>query len=167
MSEGEQVEEAKPTEGTLALIYDEIGEAQRVQHDYAESLNARAQQLFGFATIIFAILAAVVPTHPSVALRVLYGVALPIFAGAAYFSARAWKFRDLRFDPNVLNLWEDFRLKTEEYVRHQVIQNRRESIPENAAELDDKLYWIKRAQVCLYGGFLYVGVLLLYQVIRG
>ncbi|MFZ0341645.1 MAG: hypothetical protein WAL31_04865 [Gaiellaceae bacterium] len=62
----------------MALLYDEIGRALSAQRRCVESLNARAQQLLGFATIILAILAAIVPTHPSVAIRILYAIALPV-----------------------------------------------------------------------------------------
>jgi hypothetical protein len=159
--------EERPSQGTLALLYDEIGGALQAQHAYVESLNGRAQQLFGFATVILAIVGAVVPTNPSTGLRILYGIALPIFAAAAYFSGRAWRFRKFRSDPDVGGLWMHLRFKSEEYVRHQVILNRRESLETNDKELEDKLRLIKRAQFWLYCGFIYVWALLLYQVITG
>lgn len=158
---------SQPTDGTLALLYDEIGSALAAQHDHVESLNARAQQLLGFATIILAILSAVVPTHPGVGTRVLYGIALPVFAVAAYFSALAWRIRGWRFDPSPLALLDNYYLEDERNVREKVIANRRESFAHNREELRRKIRLVKWAGWSLYAGFIYVAVVLLYQVVRG
>src|SRR6266498_1036014 len=117
-------EEDHAAEGTLALLYQEIGRDLDGQHGYVDQLNQRAQQLFGFANVILAILAAVVPTHPDLGTRIAYALALPVFALAALNSGRAWEFRKWRYDPDARQLWEHYRGKSEEHVRHQVIQNR-------------------------------------------
>lgn len=163
----DEVEEPRPSEGTLSLLYAEIARDLEGQHGYIEQLNQRAQQLFGFATVILAILAAVVPTHPDLGTRIAYALSLPFFALAAFYSGQAWEFRKWRYDPDVRKLWEHYRGKSEEHVRHQVIQNRLAGLDENEQKLTTKLRSIKRARLWLYGGFLYVAALLLYQVISG
>jgi hypothetical protein len=160
-------EETRPSAGTLALLYDEVGKSLDDEHAYVEALNARAQQLFSFATVILAILAGVIPTHPHTGTKVAYAISLPIFALAAYYSGRAWEFRKWRSDPDVKQLWEHYRGRSEEHVRHQVIQNRLACLSDNEPGLTAKLGWIKRARVWLYLGFVYVAALLLYQILTG
>jgi Na+/melibiose symporter-like transporter len=158
---------SESTDETLALLYDEIRGALEAQHDHVESLNARAQQLLGFATIILAILAAIVPTHPSVGIRILYAIALLVFGVAAVLSALAWKIRGYRFDPSPLSLWDIYRLEDERKVREQVASNRRDSLADNEKEVERKLKRVKKAEKWLYVGFLYVAAVLIYQIALG
>lgn len=160
-------EEPRPSEGTLGVLYEEIARDLDGQHAYVELLNQRAQQLFGFATVILAILAGVVPSDTGCWTRIAYGLAIPFFAFAAFFSGRAWEFRRWRYDPDVADLWERYRLKSEEHLRHQVIQNRLQCLIENQKELTAKLKRIKRARLWLYLGFAYLVGLLLYRLISG
>ena len=157
----------EPTDGTLALLYDEIGSALAAQHDHVESLNARAQQLLGFATIILAIVATIVPSHMSSGIRVLYVIAIPVFAIPAALSALAWRIRGYRADPSPLKLWEFYRLEDERDVREQVVSNRKESLAQNHKEIGQKLRLVKWAYWSLLVGFLYVAAVLLYQVAHG
>ena len=160
-------EEPRPSEGTLGLLYEEIVRDLDGQHAYVELLNQRAQQLFGFATVILAILAGVVPAHPGIGTKIAYALAIPLFAFAAFFSGRAWEFRKWRHDPDVAKLWEHYRLRDEEHLRHQVIQNRLACLDENQKELATKLRRIKRARLWLYLGFVYLVGLLLYRLFSG
>jgi hypothetical protein len=146
------------------VLYDEIGQALSGQHDYVEELNGRAQQLFGFAAVILTVLAGLVPGQSSTFGKVLDLIAVPLFVMAAFFSAKAWDFRLWRSDPDVTQLWENYQLKSEEYLRHQVIQNRLDCLKANEEPLKRKLRQIKTAQVSLYVGFVYLVGLLLYRV---
>lgn len=147
------------------MLYDEVQQALSGQHDYVEELNGRAQQLFGFAAVILTVLAGLVPGQSSTFGKVLDLIAVPLFVLAAYFSARAWDFRLWRSDPEVKQLWENYQLKSEEYLRHQVIHNRLECLDENQEQLKTKLGQIKTAQRWLYVGFVYLVGLLLYRVL--
>jgi hypothetical protein len=159
--------ELRPPEGTLAVFYDEIAADLSGQHGYVESLNQRAQQLFGFATVILTILAGVVPEHPGTGTKLAYLLGVPFFALAAFFSGRAWDFRKWRYDPDVQGLWDRYRGKSEEHVRHQVIQNRLACLKENETKLTTKLRQVKWSQRWLYLGFAYLVGLLFYRVISG
>jgi hypothetical protein len=136
-----------PSEGTLALLYAEIAHDLDGQHAYIDQLNQRAQQLFGFATAFL--------------------VGVPFFVLSAFYSGRAWEFVKWSDDPDVRNLWEKYRGKADEHVRHQVIQNRLASLKDNQEKLELKVMRIKRARLWLYGGFAYLVMLLVYRVISG
>jgi len=153
-----------PSPETLVVLYDEIGQALTGQHDYVEELNDRAQQLFGFAAVILTILAGLAPSQPTTFGKVVDLIAIPLFVLPAYFSARAWQFRFWRSDPDVTRLWEKYRLKTDEFLRHQVIQNRLASLKTNDDLITTKVRQIKTAQFLLYIGFGYLVALLLYRV---
>jgi hypothetical protein len=156
-----------PSEGTLALLYAEIAHDLDGQHAYIDQLNQRAQQLFGFATVILTILAAVTPSHPERGTKIAFLVGVPFFVLSAFYSGRAWEFVKWSDDPDVRNLWEKYRGKADEHVRHQVIQNRLASLKDNQEKLELKVMRIKRARLWLYGGFAYLVMLLVYRVISG
>lgn len=160
-------DEPRPSEGTLSVLYEEIARDLDGQHGYVDALNQRAQQLFGFATVILAILAGVVPASAGCWTKIAYGVTIPFFALAAFYSGRAWDFRKWGFDPDTRELWKHYRHKSEEHVRHQVIQNRLACLSANETQLNAKLRLVKRAQIWLYLGFAYLVVLLLYRLISG
>jgi hypothetical protein len=159
--------QVRPSEGTLALLYEEIARDLDGQHDYIEQLNQRAQQLFGSATVILTILAAVTPAHPGVGTKIAFLLGIPFFALSAFYSGQAWEFLKWRYDPDVRNLWKHYRGKDEEHVRHQVIQNRLACLDDNQGKLNLKLGRIKHSRLWLYAGFAYLVVLLLYRVISG
>jgi SMODS-associating 2TM, beta-strand rich effector domain len=159
--------EVRPTEGTLDLLYDEVSRDLEGQHEYIEALNQRAQQLFGFAILILTILAAVTPSHRGTATKAVFAAGIPFFALAAFYSGLAWEFLKWRLDPDVRVLWDRYRGKSEEHVRHQVIQNRLDCLNDNQGKLELKLKRIKRARLWLYLGFAYLVALLLYRVISG
>lgn len=117
--------------------------------------------------MILAILASVVPESPGIGTKIAYGLAIPFFALAAFFSGWAWEFRKWRFDPDTADLWADYRFKSEEHLRHQVIQNRLDCLKANRKELAAKLGRIKRARLWLYLGFAYLVALLLFRLISG
>lgn len=114
--------------------------------------------------MILTILAGLVPGQSSTFGKVLDLIAIPLFVLAAFFSAKAWDFRLWRSDPDVTQLWQNYQLKSEEHLRHQVIQNRLDCLKANDAPLKRKLRQIKTAQVWLYVGFVYLVGLLLYRV---
>jgi len=156
---------AKPTAETLAVLYDEIAQALSAQQASVDGLNERAQQLFSFAAVILTILAGLAPAQSSTTGKVLDLIGVPLFVVAAYFSGRAWEFQKWRTDPDATALWENYRLKSDEYLRHQVIQNRLQSLELNGKKLSTKLGRVKMARLWLYAGFIYVVALLFYRVL--
>lgn len=152
-------------ETVLATLYDEIAQSLDRQHDHVDRLNERAQQLFGFAAVILTIIAAVAPGDASTATKVAFLVAIPLFGFAAWYAAGAWRLASWRGDPDVQALWERRRRDGEEHFRYQVILNRLESIRENDKRIAAKVKTVKRSQVWLYGGFVYISGLVAFRLL--
>jgi hypothetical protein len=155
-------EEKQPvTPGTLRLIYDELAQDLDKQFSQIESLNNRAQQLLGLAGLIPTIVVTIGILRHRVLFTALFAVALASFAGVATLAFLAWRVKGWRADPNAAALWSDFRFEGEEWLRHQVIQNRLQSRAENEKHIQDRLWFLKRAQWGFAASSVYVIVVLL------
>lgn len=76
----------------------------------------------------------------------LFALALMLFACIAGCGLRAWSLQGLRHDPEPRALWEKHRLRTKEWVQHQIILNRLDAVDANLASIDEKLYWVRWTQ---------------------
>ena len=136
----------RPGLDTLELVYDEIAGELDKQFEQIDALNARAQQLLGFAAITVGVVVTLRPPTKDVFMSVLFGIALILFASIAGCGLRAWGLQGWRHDPEPRPLWEKHRLRSKEWVQHQIILNRLESVDANAASIDEKLYWVRWTQ---------------------
>lgn len=69
-----------------------------------------------------------------------------LFACIAGCGLRAWSLQGWRNDPQPRPLWERHRLRTKEWVQHQIILNRLDAVDANSASIDEKLYWVRWTQ---------------------
>jgi hypothetical protein len=136
----------RPDLDTLALIYDEIAGELVKQFEQIDALNARAQQLLGFAAITVGVVVTVRPPVRDTSVSILFALALALFACIAGCGLRAWSLQGWRHDPEPRPLWEKHRLRTKEWVQHQIILNRLDAVDVNAASIDEKLYWVRWTQ---------------------
>lgn len=136
----------RPHLDTLALIYNEIAEELVKQFEQISALNARAQQLLGFAAITVGVVVTLRPPTRDAAVSLLFALALMLFACIAGCGLRAWSPQGLRHDPEPRALWEKHRLRTKEWVQHQIILNRLDAVDANLASIDEKLYWVRWTQ---------------------
>ncbi|MDX6453814.1 MAG: hypothetical protein QOH16_3863 [Gaiellaceae bacterium] len=150
----------------LATLYDEVAQALDRQHSQIDSLNERAQQLFGFAAVILTIIAAVTPQDAKTLTKLAFVVAIPLFGRAAWYAAVAWRLASWRGDPDVDALWNRRRADPEEHFRYQVILNRLDSITTNDDRIAAKIETVKRAHFWLYCGFVYIAVLVAFRLLQ-
>ena len=92
-------------------------------------------------------------------IRALLGAALLLFALIAGAGLRAWALQGWRADPESRPLWEKHRLRSEEWLRHQIILNRLQAVDENATAVAVKLFWVRWTQRLLAGEVLYLTAL--------
>jgi hypothetical protein len=150
----------------LATLYDEIAKDLDRQQAQIESLNERAQQLFGFAAAILTIIAAVAPHDAKTLTKLAFVAAIPVFGRAAWCAAAAWRLASWRGDPDVQVLWEGRRTDPEEHFRYQVIHNRLASIASNDNRIAAKVETVKRAHFWLYCGFVYIALLVAVRLLQ-
>jgi hypothetical protein len=136
----------RPSPAALKLIYDEVADALEKQFEQIESLNARSQQLIGFAAIAVGILIGLRPPARGELSVTLFSIALFVFAVIAAAGLRAWALQGWRADPDARTLWEKDRLHSEEWLRHQIILNRLEAVDANATAVAVKLFWVRWTQ---------------------
>lgn len=151
----------RPTEQALELIYDTVAEELDKQFDQIDSLNSRAHQLLGFAAITVGVVLSLRPPTRDALVSVLFGVALFGFACIAGTGVRAWALQGWRHDPEPRPLWDRHRLRSEEWLRHQIILNRLDAVDENARAVDAKLYWTRWTQRLLALEVLYLVALVI------
>ncbi len=142
----EQTTLPRPPLDTLGLIYSEVASALEKQFEQIAALNARAQQLLGFGAITVGLVVTLRPPTRDVAVSLLFSVALGLFACIAGCGLRAWSLEGWRRDPEPGPLWEKHRLRTKEWVQHQVVLNRLDAFDANASSIDEKRHWVRRAQ---------------------
>jgi hypothetical protein len=136
----------RPTEASLRLIYDTIAEELEKQFEQIDSLNSRAHQLLGFAAITVGVVLSLRPPSRDALVSGLFALALVGFACIAGAGVRAWALQGWRHDPEPRPLWDRHRLRSEEWLRHQIILNRLDAVDENANAIDAKLYWVRWTQ---------------------
>lgn len=136
----------RPPLDTLELIYAEIAGDLDKQFEQIDSLNKRAQQLLGFAGVTVGLVVSLDPPARDAFQSFLFGIALVLFASIAGCGLRAWGLQGWRHDPKPRPLWEKHRLRTLEWVQHQVILNRLDAVDANQASIDEKLYWVRWTQ---------------------
>jgi hypothetical protein len=136
----------RPPLDTLALLYDEIGGELLKRFDQIDALNARAQQLLGFAAITVGLVVTLSAPRSDGAVSALFAGGLVLFAFIAGCGLRAWTLQGWRHDPASRALWERHRLRSKEWVQHQIILNRLDAVDANAASIAEKLLWVRRTQ---------------------
>lgn len=146
----------RPDPDSLALIYDVVGGELAKQFDQIESLNARAQQLLGFAAITLGLVVTLRPPTTEWQITALFSFALIIFACLAAAGLYAWGIQGWRHDPEPGPLWERHRGRSAEWLRHQIILNRIASVNQNGIAIEDKLFWIRWTQRLLAVEVLYL-----------
>lgn len=136
----------RPQLDTLSLIYDEIAGELVKQREQIDALNARVQQLLGFAAIAVGAVVTLRPPARDTSVSLLFVLALLLFVLIAGFGLRAWSLQGWRRDPEPRPLWEKHRLRTKEWVQHQIILNRLDAFDVNVALIDEKVYWVRWTQ---------------------
>ncbi len=159
-SEGESV--PRPDEGALNLLFDEVADELNRQFTQNEALVGRAQQILGFGAAILGLAVTLRPPTERLLITLLFAGALALFLLLAREAWSAWTLKRWRTDPRAARLWEDYRAKTEEYIRHQIILNRLQAIATNEKNLDEKIRHLKNAGILLVLEVLYlVGLVML------
>lgn len=146
----------RPTEQALALIYETVMKEMDKQLEQIDALNARAHQLLGFAAITVGLVVTLRPPTADYVVSILFAIALVGFAFIAGAGVNAWALQGWRHDPAPRPLWERHRLRSEEWLRHQIILNRLDAVDENAAAIAAKLYWVRWTQRLLALEVLYL-----------
>jgi hypothetical protein len=149
----------RPSPDALKLIYDEVAGVLEKQFGQIEALNARSQQLIGFAAIAVGILVGLRPPLGGELSAALFGLALLLFAVIAAAGLRAWAVQGWRADPDTRPLWEKDRFRSEEWLRHQIIINRLGAVDDNTTVVAAKLFWIRWTQKRLAIEVLYLSAL--------
>jgi hypothetical protein len=139
----------EPEATTVALIYAEIETQLEKQFEQIGALNARAQQLLGFAGLIFTVIASVRPPSRDPAISVLFGIALLLFIAVLASGYLAWSIQGWRRDPAAEPLWRRYRLWPEDWLREQIILNWIESQRHNRLSIEAKLFYLRATHVLL------------------
>lgn len=151
----------RPPLDTLGLIYMELAGRLDKQFEQIAALNGRAQQLLGVAAVTVGLVVTLRPPTRGSTVSLLFAVALVLFACIAGCGLRAWNLEGWRLDPEPRPLWERHRLRTKEWVQHQIILNRLDAFDANASSIDEKLYWVRWTQRLLALEVIYlVGLIL-------
>lgn len=158
-SEGTSIN--RPDAKSLLLIYETIEAELDKQFSQIDSLNTRAHQLLGFAAIALGVVVTLRPPAENRLISVLFGLAVLGFAFIAGSGVRAWSLQGWRNDPKPRPLWERHRLRSEEWLRHQIILNRLDAADANAAAIDAKLYWVRWTQRLLAVEVVYLASLVI------
>ncbi len=149
--------EGKPVDdAVLLLIFEQQEDELERQTSQIESLTRRAEQFLGLAVLLLGIVVSARPPSRGALSSILFGLALVIFLGVVYEGWQAWRIRSWRVDPSARGLWEHFRDKSEEYLRHQIILNRLEGVDVNERRNQDKLRHLRWAGVWLLIEVLYL-----------
>jgi hypothetical protein len=153
----------EPTPETLSLIYNEVEVQLDKQFEQIDSLNARAQQLMGFAAGVLAIFVGLRPPTDNGAVSAMYVGAIVIFAILVYKGYEAWRIVGWRRDPQPEALWRKYRLWPDGWLRQQIIWNWIASGDENQAAIDKKVSALRTTQLLLA---IEVGYLVLTLILR-
>ncbi len=153
----------EPSAETVMLIYDEVETQLDKQFEQIEVLNARAQQLLGFAAGVFALIIALRPPTKDTLVTVLFLLALVLFVAIAVAGYLAWSIQGWRLDPEPERLWQRYRLWPEAWLRQQIILNWIESGEKNQASIDAKLFYLRATQVLLGLEVSYLVVILILR----
>ena len=157
----------RPPLDTLGLIYSELAGALDKQFEEIAVLNARAQQLLGFGAITVSLVVTLRPPTRDAVVSSLFALALVLFACVAGYGLRAWGLQGWRRDPEPRPLWEQHRLRTKEWVEHQIILNRLDAFDANTSSIDEKLRWVRRTQRLLAFEVLYLIALIVARPYLG
>lgn len=149
---------------TLRLIYEEQKSELALQLDRVDSLNDRATQSLALSAILLTIVATFAPVEREGWVRVCLVLLVCGFAITAWICWDARRLRYWRGDPKSGPLWNEYRLETEEHIRHQVIQNRRDAIAQNEKTIGDKLDRLKCADRWLGGSLAAVTLVLVLRL---
>ncbi len=150
----------------LAILYDEIAQAQAQQFSQIDRLNERAQQLFGFVAVILTIIVAAATEDITTAMKIGLGGLGVLAVLVALCATRAWRLEDWSGDPDVGALWKNYRGKAEETFRYQVIANRLASIRKNDQQIVAKIQKVKWAYFWLNCGFVYTVALVVFLLLQ-